>query len=534
MREQAFSIVEVIVSVVVLAVVVAAATSVFSSSTRATSVARVRDKQTAVANEVMAKMQADASWALECKARQNPFNPARPDCDLTTWMQSQPQLRGLGLVRENNGTVYRFRISAIATGVDLQADKLGPLDTDGVLPDLYRLRITIAPDADLARRYQHLKATTLQQETNPTIRVQTGRVTVNACLVLNQVDERAAAGDCTGASSAADLIPPGALDTTSRTTIRNTCQGITTRTGSDKRDCVPYKCAEEAIAQPNPGLLKPCAAHGGWSQKIFSYPWSGELTSMRLGPARGRVTLQEVRGTRTFSQPLRGGTAQFRGLPVGSYRVVYSTPGYRQWKSKSVPSSNIVAVEAGLNSRAVLMFRPTARGRVNIKVRSVDSSGPPWMMRNLTGYVGITKDGRIVEGGTERLYLVPAPQGRLLQRDKPYADVVRSSSTTEFRFTNVEPGLYSFELSDTGYNSFKSVSNTAGFIYVFPNGTAYYGESSQAPEYVNGLCATDVRDRWVAGGPIADPDTGVIWEPQPCTLPGGPSPPSGGGGGGTA
>lgn len=532
--ERGFSIIEVIVAVVVLAVVVGGATAVFGSSTSATSAARVRDKQTAVANEAMAKMQADASWALECRRRQTPFNPSQPDCDLTQWISTQPALRTIGQVVDADGSRMTFRVHAIATGVDLTADGRAPNDADGVVPDLYRLRVTIAPEGTLAQRYPRLKATTIQQETNPTIRVQTGRVTVNACLVTNQVDERAAAGDCTGSARSADLLPPGALDTSSSTRIRQTCVGTVSMSGSDQRDCTAYKCAEKAIASPNPGLVQPCAAHDGWDPSIFSGNWSEQFTSMMLAPASGSVVLRNRADGRTWSKPLNSGTAQFTDLPVGIYQVQFVPPGYRPWRSKSVPSSGDVAVEAGLNSRAVLMYRPVGRATVRVKVRTVDGSGPPWVARTLPGYVSLAPDGSIMQGGREEIRLVPVPQGRLLDADKPATMVVQSTSTTEFVFRNVEPGLYSFELSDPAYRSFKPLQHTAGFIYVFPNGSVFTGFTSQLPEFVNGTCAKNVRDAWVANGPVRDPVSGQVWVPTPCDAPAGAAPPGGGGGGGTS
>lgn len=536
-REHAFSIIEVIVAVLVLAIVVVGATAMFGSSTRATSMARVHDKQTAVANEALAKLQADAGWALVCRRQQTPWNPNRADCNLNSWIQDQPHLRDIGVVRDSGGQVYRFSISAMATGVDLPADRRYPNDVDGVVPDMYRLRVTIAPNSELLTRFPKLQPTTLQQETNPTLRVQTGRLVINACVVVNQIDERVAPGDCSSGPASADVLPPAKLDTTNSSTIQNTCRGNSGITGSGQRDCTSYKCSEESIARPNPGLVSPCSSHAGWNGNVFAHPFSDDFTRMRIQPASGTVVLRAEDGT-VYRKRLVNGTAVFsqpNDLPVGRYRVTLNVPGYLPWKSKSVPDDGMVGVEAGLTSRAVLMFRPRARSTVRVNVHSVDSSGPPWLQRFLPGYVKLSESGAIIQGGTERILLMPVPVGRIRSSEVPYVDVRLSTSTTQFVWRNVEPGLYSFQLTDPGFTAYKSVSNTAGFVYVFADGRPpYYGESSEPAEWVNGLCAKDVRAGWVAGGPIANPDTGEIWRPTPCDSPSGPGGASGAGGGGTS
>jgi hypothetical protein len=319
--------------------------------------------------------------------------------------------------------------------------------------------------------------------------------------------------------------------------MQNTCRGNSGLTGSGQRDCTSYKCSERSIASPNPGLVSPCSSHTGWNGNVFTHPFSDDFTRMRLVPANGTVVLRGDNG-RTYRQRLVNGTATFtqpNDLPVGRYTVSLNIPGYRSWKSKSVPDEGIVGVEPGLTSRAVLMFRPNARSTVRVKVKSIDSSGPPWMQRILPGYVSIDRDGSIIQGGTERILLLPVPVGRILEKEVPFTDVRLSTSTTEFVFRNVEPGLYSFQLTDRSFTAYKTVSNTAGFVYVFADGRPpYYGEAASAPEFINGLCAKDVRAGWVAGGPIADPTTGTIWRPTPCDSPSGPPGASGGGGGGTA
>ena len=530
-RERGFSIVEVIIAVLILAFVVVGATAMFAGTTHTTASAKVRDKQTALSNQLLAKLQADPSWATWCRSQRDPSN-----CDLTRWMRDPA--RRYDRLGTLPGDDLRFTITAIATGTDLPADGTGTNDADGVRPDIYRLKVTVAPAADTARRYTGLKPMVVQSEFNPSVRVQSGRVSVDVCRVVNQVDERVAIGDCTGGASTSDLLPPPTLDTTNTTTIRRTCDGPrNTMRGSDERDCIAFKCADREIAaMPSRGLDQECTTFPGWTPPS-NWPGIGSFfTKMATTPARGNVSLRSVKTGRVYGpRPIVSGRAEFKDLPVGEYIVNANVSGSdRLWRSKSVPSTQRVAVEAGLNSRAVLLFRPRATGRVTVPVRSVDAS-IPWYPRELQGWVTIDRSGNLIQSNQPiKLCLVPVPQGRLVGEDIPCAKFPQRSSTTEFVFPNVEPGLYSAQISDGSYNSFMSLSGTAGFMWVKENGGVMHQvNNTTAPfEYVQGLCAKYVRETVV--GDTINPVTGTRIPPvQPCDGPSGAAGPGGGGGGGT-
>ncbi|MCW2925608.1 MAG: hypothetical protein JWM98_3012, partial [Thermoleophilia bacterium] len=350
-REAGFSIVEVIIAAFILAIVIVGATAVAGGTSRTTGATKVRDHQTQVANQMLASLQADPSWATWCRARQTPWNPASPKCDLAPWLAANPTYASLGKTTEGGGAVD-FKVSAVATGIDLAADTepgSNGKDSDGVLPDIYRLSITIAPTSGLAARFQNLHAMTVQSELNPSIRVQTGRVTVDACEALNQIDERIPVGDCTTNQEAVDLLPPPSLDTTTPTTIKKTCDGPQrATTGTDDRDCAAYKCADPEISRmPDNGLKVDCDQYPG-----FAPPVGAEVffTRMVMQPVNGSVRLVNTRTGQSFG-PLtfNSGRVTFRDLPVGEYDVRASVSGSgRPWKSKSVPSTGKVSVEAGL------------------------------------------------------------------------------------------------------------------------------------------------------------------------------------------
>lgn len=525
--ERAFSVVEVVIAALLIAVVIAGATAMFGGTQRSTSTTKVRDRQTTLANQVVTKLQADPSWATWCRTTSDPF-----DCNLQPWMASKGY-NSLGNITDASGSTLTFAIAVHARGTDLPADGLGSADKDGVRPDVYRLSVSIAPHSSLTSKFPGIKPYALQAEFNPSNRIETGRVTVDACYMTNQVDERIPIADCYGQTSITRQLPPPGLDTSSTGSIATSCRPPTGAVGSDNRDCVAYKCADSTIAT-TPALAAGCSSYPGWkpptSLAVF-------FTTVVMEPAKGSITLRDVKPPYTRYGPvaLNRGRADFKNLPIGEFDVVPSITGSnRLWRSKSVPSTQRVTVEAGINSRAVLVFRPKATSTVSVPVRSVDGS-VPWSPRNLTGWVSIDDNGAVRPPSTVpvEICLVPVPQGRLVSEDVPCGKFTQQASTTHFTFRNVEPGLYSAELSYDGYKRFLHMSGTAGYVWVTGTGViTKLNGSTAAFEHVNGLCAKNVRARHV--GKTRNPVTGSPIAPvKPCSSPGGTPPPGGGGGGGT-
>jgi hypothetical protein len=145
----------------------------------------------------------------------------------------------------------------------------------------------------------------------------------------------------------------------------------------------------------------------------------------------------------------------------------------------------------------------------------------------------MTPDGAIVDSNAKvKLCLVPVPQGRLVGDDIPCIEVERGLSTTTFPFTNVPPGLYGAYVTDPDYIDFKPLDNSGGFVYVPASGPAItaHGPVDGPVEYVDTLCAKNVRDGMVASGTI-NPQNGQPVEE--CSTPSGPPPPGGADGGGS-
>lgn len=525
--EHAFSIVEIIIAALLLSVVIAAATAVFAGSSGAGATMRVKDRQTALSNQLLAKLQADPTWANWCHAQ-----PNKATCDVAPWLQQRGYDK-LGVLVDSSGTM-QFLVSATAHGIDLPTDGIGAKDTDGVYPDVYRIDVTVTPDAALAARHSGLRPMTISAELNPQVRMVSGRVTVDACRASNQIDERMPIADCYATANWADLLPPPTLDTSSNQSIGSRCNGPQSPSrGADDRDCAAFKCADTDIARMGPARGMSCESYPGWVPPSQWPNFVHTFSQVRLEPVNGTVRLRHREsGTVYGPRPFNQGRAEFRGLPVGDYDVLPNVAGSdRLWQSKSVPSTRIVTVEAGINSRAVLVYRPQATGSITIPIRSVDAS-IPWYPAEYNGWAAIDKSGNLLPPSPPvEICLVPVPKGRVLQGEVPCQKFPRALSTTQFTFTGVEPGLYSAELSMGGYTSFLPLEGSAGFIWIPDKGAPFHSMTGSKLEYVEGLCAEYVRAPYenATWDPV---NLRAISPPGPCNSPGGGVPPGGGGGGG--
>lgn len=526
-REHAFTIVEVVIAAFVLAIVIAGATMVFGGASKSMSVNRLRDVESSLGHKALSILQADTTWATSCHSDDIPFTQANARCDVTTWLVGKhPSLKTV----HESGQVLAFDVRAVATGIDLATDLTGAADRDGLRPDVYQVEVTVTPTAELAARFDTLRPFTVRAELNPSSRVTSGRITVDVCIASNQSDERLPIATCVGQAYDAKMLPPGGLDMSSRQRTASTCDGPeSARSGADERDCVAFKCADPDIAV---GSGVGCESMPGWRQPSSWSAIQRLMTSISLRPGSGTITLRSRQDGSTHGPvALVGGRAEFEDLPIGEFDITASIAGgYVPWRSKSVPSSNIVASEPGLNSRAVLVYRPPPTGAVTIAVSSLDIT-VPWEPVEYTGWPQIDNDRNLTNPNTPvKLCLVPAPQGRLVDGDVPCIEVPRSSATTVFPFTNVQPGLYAAYIADEDYVSFKPLSNHGGFIYIPASGPAVtaHGPVTGPIEYVESMCARNVRDGMVGS---INPETGQPVEA--CSSPSGPPPPGGGGGGGS-
>jgi hypothetical protein len=288
------------------------------------------------------------------------------------------------------------------------------------------------------------------------------------------------------------------------------CTAASTGNGSDGRDCRPWKCADYDTLLAGGARGQRCETLTGWVPPTLREsvnPTSLTYTQMRLRPAVGTVSLRRVSdGTMFGPITLTDSRVIFRGLPVGAYQPIVNVDGTgRLWRSKSVPSTAEITVEAGLTSRALLVYRPLADNSFTVPMRMRDDAiplEPTWH----PGWPAVRPDGSIYWPNSSFTYcLVPVPQGRLLLSERSCATGRRSASTPSFTFDNIEPGLYSSAVTDgRNYSRFVGLTGTGGYIYVSDDGTVQTTADGRlgSVELLNTVCPADKRDQAILDGKL--------------------------------
>jgi hypothetical protein len=402
-----------------------------------------------------------------------------------------------------------------------------------------------------------------------------GRVTVDACVVEGQIDERISVGTCGGgAARVLRLAPAGRVAVPENAVITPNCAPARDwRRGRDDDDddrgrgrwrdrdedeapapvpdggeteaepCVIVTCQDpnDRIEEPPPDdpntpedesdvEIEPAdavacpRAEGGEPNSAGAIDPDRELArnEMIMRPAVGTATLEHVvTGDRIGPLTLTAGRASFAGVAPGRYRAIIDAPGAtRIWRSKSLPSSGAVLVEPGVHTRAVRVFRPEPTGVLRLRFRTHDWSNdlePSWV-DGWPEYVnGVLTD----MAWTERLCLVPRPLGRLVRADVPCFDVPRTQAAVAFTAPGIEPGMYEARVSNEWYSGFWWAEETSGFIFVGEDGSMAWrddtsdGSGSVLPTISNSLCSDQRRQiiRGVGAALCYPPYDGPAWVP---------------------
>jgi hypothetical protein len=402
-----------------------------------------------------------------------------------------------------------WKVAATATPVDSPADGTCASDADGVLPDYYDIDVVVTPSGSTATRFAALKPFTLSFQVDFANRTAGGILTIQACRIRPQVDERLPIGACVNSGSRMAVLPPAG----------SRYSGGDISCVVEPLDCRSFECA-------SPTLDGDCGGHGNadyvsvWAEPASD--WSYDL----VGDPSDPVT----KGYGVYGKPLDGtGSASIPYLKAGRYKVTIHHGGnYVPWTSHSVPADGWATVVSGVESRVVQMFKPAPRSQsIVIPITTTDVSRPPW-------------DGRpeydeLYKKGPYELILVPIPRGRTLAEKN---GVIVKDGDANVVFDDLEPGLYAAYMADPDLKYEYELSGTAGFIFVPPGGGApIMMPSSTDPEWNLTFCDPDVRDAYSPGThthwyPGATEPAKWVWEP--CASPsGGPPAPGGGGSGGT-
>lgn len=511
-REAGFSIIEVIIAVIVVAIGLAGLAALSSGTAKTTSTSKVRDQQTSIAQSLGDKIRGDAAWAgTTPDTCATVGSPATVNLTGSTWLNQrlQSELAADGISPEF------WTVQATARKVDSPADGTCAAggDDDGVLPDYYDVDVIVRPAAGTLARFPNVKPFVTSFQVNFSNRTAGGALTIQACYIWPQVDERLPVGTCgAGSGEKMAILPPPGSD-------------VNPNAGDDPMSCIAEPLDCQAFKCAHPDIEDTCVGEFGSEDfvKVKTNPgggWSWKLTGDPSDP----VTAGIVKTGTLDANGLR----KIKYLKVGRYRVQVFEPGnLRPWPSHSVPADGWATVVGGIESRVVQMYKPKPRAAdLIIPIETQDVSKPPWLGQAQYDY--------LFQKGPYELILVPIPRGRV---EGAKNGTMVYTGDASIRFKDLEPGLYGAYMGDPELRYEYELSGTKSFLFVPPNGgDPIVLPASGAIQWDVTFCDPDVRKAVVnaLGGEgvvthtSVDPVTGTAstqtWNAKYCDAPSGGPP----------
>ncbi|MCW2928037.1 MAG: hypothetical protein JWM86_2005 [Thermoleophilia bacterium] len=323
-RESGVSIVEVVIAAMLLATVVAAVAMASLGGTALRGAARLQTSMTSAGEAAQEDIASDRRWMQfdECKRLND-------ECDISSAVD-----RGSLRLEDVEGVAELISARSTALDSDLDNDASGN-DLDGVLPDYFRIVVTLRPERSVRARYRIAGTQGVRRFVTTLDRrgvEQIGSVAVEICRVTNQADERMQLQGCAkGRRSdvSMDRCPE-------RTPVCTPAFDWVSRFGASDHSPAPFV----SLVRENMSFSLVNASTGK------SYPSSGAT----------RVD----------------GLYVFENVPAGEFRLLglpASAGGNTErWKTKEIPSFHGSAadrvpnptlnVEPGVRARALVLFRP--------------------------------------------------------------------------------------------------------------------------------------------------------------------------------
>lgn len=344
--ERALSVIEVLIAVVLLMAVASAIGLAAMGGNKLRGAARLQVALTGTGKQIQEDISTNRGWMDACRT-------INVECDVRAFVDADSlQLDDV------EGAVTLER--ATATPLDSDVDGVGAADRDGLLPDYFRIRVVVRPEADVASRYsirpeaaERTIVTTIDRRGDQAM----GSLSVEVCRVDNQVDERMSIQGCarTGISSIrmADCAP-----------LASACAPVFS--------WVAAQAASSTERSPFVVMQRVSTGSLNFTVHHDASGWSRSSATATEG-ADGRLTFDNV----------PAGDLRVAGLPTS---IGGNT---ERWKSKELPgflgstteAGAPVVVEPGVQSRALVIYRPaiTTQG-VNLqfqrRTRTLRLTGP--------------------------------------------------------------------------------------------------------------------------------------------------------------
>ncbi len=343
-RQGGFGVIEVIIAMLLLAAAISAVALAVSGGSAVRGSSRLQIALTSAGRVIQENLVEHRDWMSTCTSK----------CDLKASgvLRSMDVIDSADSIELDDVDGRAVLAAATAEAVDSESDGVGDHDQDGVVPDYYRIQFTIEPEKSVAERYavsSEKAARTFMTAIDPRGNTLVGSLVVNACRVTNQIDNRMSIQGCPNTGSADVGMA-----------------GCPTKIGAAGYSSMKCTAAWNKWAVPNGPSMT--------SVNLVQAP----LGSFSLQDAVGTVTIpsskaKHVNGQYVF-QNVPAGLYYLRGLP-GSVAAAGGSDAVR-WEMKEIPAYHgtssspaikpTVTVEPGIQSRALVMFKPAAVGNLNL------------------------------------------------------------------------------------------------------------------------------------------------------------------------
>lgn len=341
--DSGFGVVEVVIAVLLIMVVTSGLVLAISSSTSLRGATRMQSSLTRSGQAMIEKLAHDNGWMKSCTLDTSPCNIApviTGDADLLKLADVDGTAKVVETASATNPQQYTH-----ATAVDSEADGKGDQDADGVIPDFYQVMVVIQPDDATAARYgvtaEKLRrsfSTSLDQNGN-TLK---GSLSIDACVALDQVDERISINGCRE-DGVTRLMMPG-------------CPSKPPTLSAFERCPEAWEWASTAAQTDSP--TKP----------------STYVSLKRIPTSSLNLTIQNMSGggspISSSQAKIVNGSFVFENIEAGTYAIsgIPSSIGvggvnYPRWVTKDLPadhssSNGSVGVQPGIKNHALVMYRP--------------------------------------------------------------------------------------------------------------------------------------------------------------------------------
>jgi type II secretory pathway pseudopilin PulG len=339
--ERGFTIVEIIVAVTIVVLVLGGVVWMVMGSSKAEQRSDIRQKMAAAADGLSQQVRSNKDW-LEASMKADPKHNCK-----TQMCTPQPESKYSYRPKSSNDPKFTTKIEV--SPLDSPMDGLANLDNDHILPDLYKISITVTLSAEEQAIWgKQLPFNLTSTVDATTIGKGSGSLTVQVCRVDNQVDERMAIAGCKDKAQQLEMRyqPPCAPDETL------TGEQVPLMVAGGKT--LPLSC-NGAIHQ-----TKDIKLHGWAPGSVEVEP--AKNVNFQIAPVSGHGLAMTSELANKVSDDVDGddGSWVFEGLGTGDYQIKLTNmpAGMELWKSHVVPQDLKVSIQNNQHAKALVIIRP--------------------------------------------------------------------------------------------------------------------------------------------------------------------------------